>query len=58
MSDVLTPEQFCSRMLAVADSNDIEASHVWGEDLMCEVLTSLGYGQGVAVFEDMEKWYA
>ena len=34
-----------------------EAGHVEADDLMCELLKSLGYGEGVEVLEDMDKWY-
>lgn len=37
---------------------DVEAAHVYADDLMCTVLYQLGYGKGVDIFRNMEKWYA
>ncbi len=54
----ITPEQFKSRMQEIASDVDIEMSHYNADDLMCEVLKELGYGEGVKIFEEMAKWYA
>jgi hypothetical protein len=53
----MTPEEFKERM-EKCRSEDIEAGHGYADDLMCELLRSLGYGEGIEVFENMEKWYA
>jgi hypothetical protein len=53
----VTPEEFKTRMIALR-TGDEEADHARGDDLMCEALRSLGYGEGVEAFEAMEKWYA
>jgi hypothetical protein len=34
-----------------------EAQHQ-ADQLMSRILDELGYGEGVAVFEEVEKWYA
>lgn len=31
--------------------------HIAADELMCEVLKSLGYQDGVRAFEHMDKWY-
>ena len=36
---------------------NISSSHEEADDLMCEVLKSLGYEAGVKIFEEMTKWY-
>ena len=60
----MTPEEFKQRMQEIAEKNetqwgpDTEAKHGWADALLCEALRELGYGEGVDVFEKMEKWYA
>jgi len=56
----MTPESFEVQMREVAKNSggDPEACHVEADNLMCKLLTSLGYGKGVAVFDNMPKWYA
>ena len=55
--DVITPKQFAERMRELI-SGDEEAQHGSGDTLMEQVLTQLGYGEGVEVFQNMDKWYA
>ena len=40
------------------ESINVLQNHKDADDLMCEVLSSLGYIEGVRIFEEMEKWYA
>lgn len=54
----MTPAEFLAKMWAIAAMTDTEERHVEADDLMCALLVRLGYGDGVAVFEDMEKWYS
>lgn len=54
----LTPEQFASEVRRIAQSSDEENRHMDADKLLCDVLASLGYGEGVKVYVEMEKWYA
>lgn len=56
----MTPEEFYQKMLTIAHdpAGDTQADHGNADKLMCEVLTELGYGEGVEVFKEMGKWYA
>lgn len=38
--------------------DDPEYVHGEMDDLLCEVLESLGYGEGVEIFRNTYKWYA
>ena len=63
MGAVLTPEEFKAAMFEIWHSKrsryyDCEPRHIDADSLMCEVLRQLGYGDGVDIFENMEKWYA
>ena len=37
---------------------DEEDAHMEMDDLMLDLLRSLGYGDGVDIFENTNKWYA
>ena len=54
---VMTPDEFARRMAAI-ETGDPDADHGNADDLLCEVLRSLGYGEGVEIFINMPKWYA
>lgn len=55
----MTPEEFAERMRAAARSKgDAEDHHMLADELMVELLRSLGYGEGCDIFEEMPRWYA
>ncbi len=58
----MTPKEFYETIKYWSEncktSGQIEDNHRAADRLMCEILTELGYGEGVKVFEDMKKWYA
>lgn len=56
----MTPEEFALKMKEIETvyEDDPEVSHSKMDDLMCEVLESLGYIDGVAIFEESGRWYA
>ena len=55
--DKTSPKVFKESMEIIA-SDDTEFKHVNADELMCELLTSLGYGEGVEIFKNMDKWYS
>lgn len=65
---VLTPEEFAKAMKDISDKlanppkyrpyYDKEDAHMEMDDLMCDLLRSLGYGDGVDIFDNTDKWYA
>ncbi len=54
----MTPDEFAEAMAAIARNPDTVDRHEDADDLMCEVLTKMGYREGVRIFVNMEKWYA
>ena len=64
----MSPDEFKERMQKASEITytfttgltqfDAESAHSEGDDLMCQVLRELGYGEGIDIFEQMEKWYA
>lgn len=59
MTDVTTPEQFKAEMEEIVQKTDGDPHdvHVVMDATLCRVLTELGYGDGVAIFEKQDKWY-
>lgn len=55
---IYTKEQFKEEMETLAKMDDIEMSHIAMDDLMCDTLKQLGYGEGVKIFLDTCKWYS
>ena len=57
---VVPPEAFAAAMTEIASKEylDTEKAHGDADELMCKVLASLGYHEGVTVFQRMEGWYA
>lgn len=57
---ILTPEEFAERMRKIPEINgafDHEANHIDADTLICDLLKSLGYREGVQIFKKMEKYY-
>ena len=58
---VMTPEKFAEEMRELSEEcshGDPELAHVRMDELMCKVLKTLGYGEGVDIFDNAHKWYA
>lgn len=56
--EVITPRDFYTEMVRIAFTENQEMGHILADELMCSILTQLGYGDGVKLFEEMEKWYS
>lgn len=55
----MTSKEFADRMEEIFKRGyDVEEAHVEADELMAEVLSSLGYGDGIKIFFSHEKWYA
>ena len=66
----MSPEEFKEKMYVIACEKtipdmrtgaieiDYEYRHMHADDLMCDLLDDLGYGDGIDIFRSMEKWYA
>lgn len=62
MDFAMSPEEFKKRMNNLAESHQkrlgLEGTHIFMDELMCEVLRELGYSEGVDIFMNTEKRYA
>lgn len=56
---IITPEEFSKKMKEIQEQkgHDEEMAHAMADDLMLETLISLGYQEGVEIFDNMNKWY-
>lgn len=56
----MTPEEFKNKMQEIYDKSygGGEEGHIMADMLLCEVLTQLGYKEGIDIFNSMEVWYA
>lgn len=54
---LLTPAEFAEKMQKAA-AMEPERGHVDMDELMAELLRSLGYGDGIDVFDNATRWYA
>lgn len=54
----MTPEEFKEQMEDIWKNNNPEDGHIYADDLMCEILCRLGYGDGIDVFRKQYKWYS
>lgn len=55
----LTPEEFKEAIKKEIETNgDEEGRHSTLDRMLCDLLTSLGYGEGVKLYDDADKWYA
>ena len=56
---MISAEEFAKQMKELQETcKDREAVHSKMDTLMCDVLTELGYGEGVEIFKDTDNWYA
>lgn len=56
----MNPEEFYEKMLQLKNDfrGDEEKAHINMDNLICELLSTLGYGDGVKIFEETSKWYS
>ena len=56
----MTPEEFKNAIGLINEeyNDDNEAKHVRMDNLMCELLSVIGYEEGIDIFRDADKWYS
>lgn len=57
---MLTPEEFKNAMVLIDHEygRDPETAHIMMDELMATMLSSLGYKDGIDIFNRTMKWYA
>ena len=46
------------KMKKCVNSGDTEVAHLDADNILCDVLTQLGYKELVDLYEKVKKWYA
>lgn len=46
------------KMKECVNNGDTEVAHIDADDILCDVLTQLGYKELVDLYEKVKKWYA
>lgn len=44
--------------MAFCSNYDTEEGHIYADDLICDILTTLGLSDVVAEFSKLDKWYS
>ena len=61
---MMEPDEFTDNMEEIYDKDkwpegeDEEQAHIRADDLMCNLLSALGYNGGVSIFKDATRWYS
>jgi hypothetical protein len=58
MEGMMSREEAIEKLKALQGGGDIEAEHLDADDVLCELLRSLGYADVVDEWVKVEKWYA
>ena len=53
----MTAKEFRDKMEELSHL-DTERRHIKMDECMCDLLTELGYGEGVEIFNSVPLWYA
>jgi hypothetical protein len=54
-----TPEEFKNKMMDIKERITFQVeAHESADELLCDLLVSLGYDEGVKIFYSIDKWYA
>ena len=54
----MTPEKALAELNGLKILSDTEVAHGCADDILCELLQTLGYTEIVDAFRSIEKWYA
>lgn len=52
-------DEFNEKMKYISENQwRTEDAHIEMDDVMCDTPKKLGFGKGIEIFEDTEKWYS
>ncbi len=54
----MTREEAIKRLQGIQIGSDPETEHAEADDILCRLLTALGYSDVVAEWSKIDKWYA
>jgi hypothetical protein len=53
----MTREDALERLKEIKSNSDTEIAHQDADDVLCDLLSELGYGDVVEKYYEIEKWY-
>lgn len=53
-----TDDEIAEKIRTICSTDDEEMDHISADDILCELLTALGYVKTVEAYEAVGKWYA
>lgn len=54
----MTREEAINKLKILKDMSDKEIAHCNADDVICDLLKSLGYEDVIREFDEIDKWYA
>jgi hypothetical protein len=54
----MTKEEALAKLAECQKSNDTEVAHSDADDVLCDLLDELGYGDVVAEYHKVSKWFS
>lgn len=54
----MTRERAVEVLKSLRESTDTESAHETADDILCRLLTALGYADVVEEWDKVKKWYA
>ena len=54
----MTKEEAIEQLKSLQNEYDIERAHARADDVLCELLRTLGYEEVVKEWDEIDKWYA
>jgi hypothetical protein len=54
----MTNHEAIEELKAMQNVGDTEADHIGADGVLCQLLETLGFGDVVAEYEKVPKWYA
>jgi hypothetical protein len=54
---LMTPEEFKQKIIECLNAHDPAVSHEDIDMLMCNLLRSIGYSDGIDIFLNSTRWY-
>lgn len=54
----MTKEEALAKLAECQESDDVEMAHSDADDVLCALLDELGYGDVVAEYNKVSKWFA
>lgn len=54
----MTKEDALAKLMECQKNNDTERAHEDADDVLCEFLNDLGYGDVVAEYQKVHKWFS